>query len=126
MDFEIEEESLNTPAIVLRMPNIIIYGENGPLRAQPVDDFKYFQTRGFLRDVRQLRHWGVVYEDNNSGSGQRAFESFYAAYQQYIKKRHFDEYSGPICPPTARPLNCNRDGLDTKQILDNIYISTVV
>merc|ERR1712154_156698 len=27
MDFEIEEESLNTPAIVLTMPNIIIYGE---------------------------------------------------------------------------------------------------
>ena len=102
MDFEIEEESLNTPAIVLKMPNIIIRGENGPMKAQPVDDFKYFQTRGFLKDVKQLKTWGIVYEYPKY---EKAYSSFFAAYEQYIKKRHFDRFRGPILTPTPRPLN---------------------
>jgi len=109
MDFEIEEESLNTPAIVLTMPHISICGEHGPTPGQPVDDFKYFQTRGFLNDVRQLRHWGIVYEDPRH---LKAFESFFHAYEQYIKKRHFDRWQGPICPPTPRPINYSKSKID--------------
>jgi len=101
MDFEIDEESLNTPAIVLTMPNIVIMGDKGPLRPQPVDDFKYFQTRGFLGEVRQLKRWSIVFE---APRYEKCFESFASAYGQYIKKRHFDPRRGPICPPTARPI----------------------